>query len=158
MNELPTTATGTLSLLPETKQQVKDFARKVKEEVLSGFADPLEFYIRWKAISAMFELVEKDADIKAAVLKEAEKHGKSFDFHGARVTIKEAGVRYDFSQCGCADWHFHANAVESHKNNLRNVEDFLKHVPETGTADPETGEIVYPPARKSTTIVSIELK
>lgn len=159
METLPTTASGTLSLMPETKDEIKSFANILKAELLTGWESPLKTYVKIKSISMLIDTLESDPDIRAAVLAEAEKYGqKSFEFGEAKVSIKEVGVRYDYTACGCEDWTFHNNAVESHKRNLKQLEEFLKRIPEDGMADPATGEIIYPPAKKSTTSVVIELK
>lgn len=159
MNDLPTTASGTLRLLPESKSEIASFVEAVKSEVLSGFADPLQFEVRMKALETAIEQIRADKDIKAAVLREAEKYNaKTFDAFGAKLSIREAGVRYDFSRCGSADWKFYDDAVKVHTANRKKAEEFLKALPETGMADPDTGEIIYPPVKSSTTIVAIELK
>lgn len=107
----------------------------------------------------MVELVEKDEQIKAAVLREAEKYGaKTFELHGAKVTVKEVGVRYDFSQCGSTAWQQRKEWVDNHTASLKGIEEWLKKLPEKGGVDPDTGEALFPPVRKSTTSVSIELK
>ena len=158
MNELPTTANGTFSLLPQTKAEVNSFFNLLKKEILGGEIDPLQFMVRFQGISELIEMIDKDQDIRRATLNEDDKYGqKTFKLHGATVQVKDVGVRYDFTQCGSADWKFKSDLIESHKANLKKLEEFLKHVPESGMVDPQTGEFIYPPARKSTTTVIIKL-
>ena len=159
MNDLPTTASGTLRMLPETKSEIASFVEAVKTEVLSGFIDPLQFEVRMKALEMAIEQIRADKEIKAAVLSEAEKYNaKTFDAFGAKLSIREVGVRYDFTKCGSTDWKFYDYAVKCQTANRKKAEEFLKALPETGMADPETGEVIYPPTKTSTTTVVIELK
>lgn len=145
--------------MPETKEQIRHFAGMVKDEVMAGYIDPLQFYIRMKAMELLQKEIMDDPDIRAAVMKEADHYNaKTFDAFGAKITVKEVGVRYDFTQCGSADWEQRNRWANEHAEARKKIEDFLKKVPDTGMADPETGEIVYPPARKSTTSVTVELK
>lgn len=158
-DNLPTTATGTLSLMPETKAEVRTFAAKIADEVLAGYIDPLAFHVRLKALEMLLDEVMKDERVRLAVLNQADRYGaKSFDAFGAKIQVKEAGVKYDYSQCGSSEWQQRDQWVKDHTEARKNIETFLKALPDTGMADPETGEIVYPPARTSKTIVSVELK
>lgn len=158
MNDLPTTASGTLNLLPQTKQEINRFVELVKSEVLtSGWISPLEFEIKLKAFETMISDLRQDPEIKAAVLKEAEKHGKSFILNGAKCTVKEVGVKYDYSGCGSSTWSEVNDEINNAKTRLKGIETTLKALPINGLADPYTGEIIFPPAKSSTTQVVIEL-
>ena len=48
--------------------------------------------------------------------------------------------------------------LEAVKADIREREAMLKSLPASGMADPETGEMVYPPARSSRTIIKTTFK
>ena len=90
--------------------------------------------------------------------RELAKYGKRHQFGDCTLEEVEAGVRYDFSGCGdskLSDLYAlrDANAAE-----IKGREAMLKALPASGMADPETGEMVYPPARSAKTTIKTTFK
>ena len=162
METLPSTVIGTLRLFPETKAQQTDFVEKLIYEVTEGDADPL----RAEAIIVNLESVCKkyraDSRVKEAVLKEAERYHKAElqNIYNAKFTIKEVGVKYDFSECG----HGKYNDLCAHINSLLEIKKELEtemklHTKNWVFTDIDTGETyeVCPPSKTSTTAVAVEI-
>ena len=139
-----------ISLLPSTKQQVEDFARKQSEAILSGEVDPVEWAVKLKAIEKALELIK--ANTKELVVEEAQKYGKSFNQHGAKIVVCEQGTRYDFS--GDPIWIRLNESLKAREAHLKALKNGLKEI------DTETGEefMAYPPVKKSTTGLTITLE
>ena len=147
INELPVDYVGIGNLVYEAKKMI-----------LSGDHNPLDIEIRLKAMEELVKQLRGDAEIKAAVIAEAEKYGKSFEYGGCKINIREGGVKYDYAATGDSEWAIlEAQAKEiGEKKKMR--EKFLQSIPPSGTVSPETGEHIYPPAKTSQTTVAVTLK
>jgi len=141
-------ATSVITLMPENKEQIEMFALKVKQAVLNGTINPLELDVRLKAIEETVTSIRKDKEVKSEIVKEASKYGKSFDFRNAKITISERGT-YDFSND--AEW-------KTLKEKIKERELFLKSIPEEGTVDIKTGEVIYRPPQNYTDIITYKFK
>jgi hypothetical protein len=112
---------------------------------------------------------------KAIVLDDAEKHGKSFQYHNAKVDIREVGVKYDYSGCGSSILAELYRKQEAINDEIKEWEAYLKAIPASGVVNfvqkryenpdgsvviESTGEVEthYPPAKTSTTSVAVTLK
>ncbi len=148
-------ALNTFNQMPATKEESKEFARQIKDIILSGEVDPLDFAIHLKAIENFIEALKKDNHVKEAILDEAEKHGeKTFTKLNAKITICEAGVKYSYED----DKHDVLTARKKKIDlEIKAREAYLKQLKEP-EIDKKTGEIKAIPANKtSTTIVKIQL-
>lgn len=162
-------ATSALALMDMTKPQRKAFAEQVIEAIENGKVSPLKVHCQ---VKAMENLLKQFTDKKeggalaekysAHLLEEAQRNGKTFEYHNGTFTIKEAGHKYDWSQCGDAQLLADMQQAEELEARIKERQEFLKKVPAKGltSVDQETGEAVtlYPPAVKSTTTVSVTLK
>lgn len=146
--------------LPQTAAQADEFTRQIVADLEAGELDPLKFKIFLKAFERFLDGVKPTLDKMAR--DEAEKYGeKSFELMGAKVELKEAGTRYDFSQCGWPVWERKKSALKQVELEVKQCEEFLKGVKSSiSLNDEETGEVVtvYPPMKKSSSIVQITLK
>lgn len=113
----------------------------------------------------MEEIIKKiaaDDGYKAAVLTEAEKHGKSFDYQSAKFTVRETAVSYDYQNCNDSVLFEMMEQAERLAESIKLRQDFLKTIPEGGltVVDEETGETykVYSPIKRSTTSVAVTLR
>jgi len=145
--------------LPETKSQVKDYTKLIKESVLNGEVEPLMFAAQVSALEQLFKALKSDHLIKDVILEEAEKYGaKSFEQGNAKYQIKEVGVKYDFS--GCNDFELiginDALAELTAKKKAR--ETFLKTISPEMEIYGSDGVQVFAPLKTSTTQVVIILK
>jgi len=160
-NDLTTTAI--LALFKTNKEQRLSFAIDLMEKIASGFVNPLDVHLQIKCMEDIIKLLTENPQYKKAVLEESQKYGeKSFEFHNAKVEIKEVGVKYDYSVCGDTDWELHNQAKTSAENSLKERQKFLATVPQKGLqiVNSLTGEVetIYPPVKSSTTAIAVTLK
>jgi hypothetical protein len=156
-------APSILALFETNKEQRQSFVKNVLSNIESGEANPLKIHLQVKNMEQCIKMLTDDPQYKEAVLEEAGKHGgKSFDFHNAKIEVKEVGVKYDFSNCGDAKMAKLHEELEALKKKVKDREDFLKKAPIEGTPvlDEDTAELVtiYPPSKSSTTSVAVTLK
>jgi hypothetical protein len=127
-----------------TKTQIDFFTRKALDEIDTGLYNPLSIHLCLKAMEDLIKKIKEG--IAEQVMLEAEKYGKSFEYHGAKVQISERRS-YDFS---------HDSKWSELNKELKQREELLKHFSDP-LADPETGETIYPPQLKVTSIITISL-
>lgn len=136
-------------------------ARQVVNDLAEGKADPVQTHYNIKCIEELVKNILNDGQYKAMVLNEAEKHGKSFEFQNSKIEIKETAVKYDFTVCNDPQWHKLEAEILALKDKQKERELFLKTLkPEGIDIVDENGEVytMYPPAKSSTTSVSVTLK
>ena len=153
------TALTTLRLMPFSKKQVEIFATQINDSLINGEVDPLELAIYFKSIEKVIESVK--SNLSELALKEAEKHGKSFEFKGAKIDIKELGTKYDYSGTGDPYYTKFSEQTKELSEKIKSRETFLKSLNDKMIIiDEETGETftIYPPIKKSTTGITISLK
>ena len=145
-----------------TKEERTQVVREIFQELLEGRINPMELHIRMKSIEEVVKQLTSMPAYKAIVLDDAEKHGKSFQYHNAKVDIREVGVKYDYSGCGSgalADLYEKQDAIN---DAIKDLEMYHKQLPTSGiqVVIPSTGEVEthYPPAKTSTTSVAVTLK
>ena len=139
MSETQLTAIRTLSGLPATRDQQKEFAGKLKNEMLSGNFNPLQAHIFIKSVIDTIKEVLDDKEVKDYVMEEARKHNeKTFEFAGAKVTVANKPT-YDYS--GCADLVY--NAMVADMNKLKEQMKAREAVLKTGV-NADTGETFAP--------------
>ena len=136
-------------------------ARQVVNDLAEGKADPVQTHYNIKCIEELVKNILNDSQYKMMVLNEAEKHGKSFDFQNSKIEIRESAVKYDYSACNDPDWQKLEAEILALKDKQKERELFLKTIKPSGIdIIDENGEIytLYPPAKSSTTSVSVNLK
>ena len=145
-----------------TKEERTQVVREIFQELLEGRINPMELHIRMKSIEEVVKQLTSMPAYKAIVLDDAEKHGKSFQYHNAKVDIREVGVKYDYSGCGngaLADLYEQQERLSAV---IKEHETYHKALPISGVkvVFEATGEVEthYPPAKTSTTSVAVTLK
>ena len=167
------TAPSIMALFETNKEQRSAFVQKFVEAMEEGQVNPLDAHLQLKAMEDIINsLLTKDpaknklnhqyASIYMdAVMSEAEKHGKSFELHQSKISIGEAGVKYDFSICNDPEWDDLNSQIEVLKGQIKDRETFLKTVPYKGLElVTEEGEVltIYPPKKTSTTVLKVTLR
>lgn len=153
-----------LSVYPATKAEQQAIASDIADAIVDGKINPLEGICKLKALKDTCEIALKDKGVVDAVLTEADKYGKNeqISYNGAKINIRETGVKYDYSMCGdqtLIDLYAQRDEIVS---KIKEREEWLQSVPLNGFeyADPNTGEMVklYRPAKSSTTSFAITFK
>lgn len=153
------TVTEVLTLLPESKDQVESFATILNSCIDNGEISALRVALIKKAFDEVFDRLPS---LKELALAEAEKYGeKKFSYHGAKIEIRELGVKFDFANCGDIIHSRLSEKLHEAETASKERESMLKTL--TGSiilTDEDSGEMytVYPPTRKSTTGIAISFK
>ena len=98
--------------------------------------------------------------LREYVINELSKYQKGQDItkHGATFQLKEAGVSYDYSGCGHAQYNELKQQIAILNEQCKEIEKFLRTIKDSMTVvDESTGEIItiHAPIRRSTTTYSI---
>ena len=145
-----------------TKEERTQVVREIFNELLEGRINPMELHIRMKCLEEVVKQLTSMPAYKAIVLDDAEKHGKSFQYHNAKVEVKEMGHKYDYTMSGSAELDTMYRQQEQIAAKIKELETYHKGLPSSGiqVLNPSTGEVEthYPPAKTSTTSVAVTLK
>jgi hypothetical protein len=115
---------------------------------------PLEMLVRAEAVVQLLEGVR--ADMKDLVLDALAKYpGGKAEILGSDMAIFESGIKYIYDQD--YTWTKLNTEVESLKYALKEREKMLRSIT-SSVVDPETGEMVHPAPKVSTTTFKISLK
>lgn len=155
-------ATSIVALFDTDKEQRKSFADSIVNEIMEGNKNALDIHVQLKMIESLLKDINDRPEYKTALLEEAQKHGKSFTFHSAKVEVKEVGTKYDYSQCNDHELVMLENIAKEWTDKVKARQELLKKVPVEGLKqlDEATGEIYYsyPPSKSSTTSVAVTLR
>ena len=144
--------------IPVTKTGQNELRELMKNSLADGEVNPIEAVVK-----SMYEVLSsflKDDDVKELVVNECEKYGKGEtpSFAGAKVQVKETGVKWDYTDCGDPVYDSLSIQMEELKQRMKQRESYLKTITERKTEiDEATGEIytILPPVRTATTSYSI---
>lgn len=139
------------------KEIIKETSLALLNDIDEGHMHPLQVAAQFKFIEDVISNVKEE--LRQRVVAEQDKYGKEkMTYHGATFDIKEAGVKYDYSQCDDVIWNDLKQQLDALNDKMKEREAFLKALKERFTyIDESTGEIVtlYPPQKKSTTTYAI---
>ena len=140
-----------------TKETIKEQSLALLKDLDEGHFSPLHLAAQLKFVEDVITNIKEE--VRQRVIAEQDKYGKeAMTYYGARFDIKEAGVKYDFTECNDDIWNDIYQQMEALNEKRKEREAFLKTLKERFTyIDESTGEIVtiYPPQRKSTTTYAI---
>ena len=145
-------------ILSPNMKSAAEMAEMAISAVVNGDIDPITAHIAVSRMEAAIKLYRDNEDVRRITLDELDKYGKAATFGDCRLDIAETGVRYDYSNCGDSKLSAMYETLEALKADIKAREDMLKHLQPQGAADPETGEIMYPPARSSKTAIKTPFK
>jgi hypothetical protein len=154
--------TTNLSLFQTSKSERSEFVAQILKDIENGVTDALKVHLQIKCMEDIIKGVTGSADYKEALLDQAQKHGKRFNYQNAEWEIRETGVSYDYGTCGDVVYDTLARQIQELEAKLKERAEWLKAIPEGGMSvvDEETGETwrVIKPMKKSTTAVAVKLK
>lgn len=143
------TATSYLFQFGNTKEEINKFTEQVQMEAIEGLVDPQKFH---GIVTALIKGLQGAIDHNKANLPQ-----EKCEAYGFKFTQKEAGVRFDFSNCNHPKWNELSNKEAQIKDDKKSIEDTLKTLKDPMQMVTDDGEIVTvnPPIKKSTTIVEV---
>ena len=157
MNQL---SKETLGLFATDKAQREVFANDIVNRIQVGEIDSINVHLQLKAMEEIIKQIQSNATYKKTLLEDAEKYGKSFDKYNGKFTIKEVGVKYDYSKCNDSILLELEEKAAELDAEIKERQAFLKTVPSSGIDIIDfNGEVlkVYPPSKSSTTSVTVQL-
>lgn len=146
-----------IQLLRETAP-IRELADQAISAVVDGHVDPIIAWCNIRRLKSAIELFEKDPQVMDITLRELSKYGQRQRFGDCMLEEVETGVRYDFSMCGDSKLSDLYAVRDANAADIKAREAMLKNLPLSGMADPETGEMVYPPARSAKTTIKTTFK
>lgn len=146
-------------LIIQDTRSIADIVASATTNIIEGYVNPIEAYAVLTDYEKAIAQIKDNPQVRDICLRELSKYGKDGVTIGEYTyTEAEAGVKYDYSNCGSSEY---AELLESRTqidNRLKQIEKALKVMPVSGMADPETGEMWYPPVKSSKTIIKATKK
>lgn len=152
------TATSIVALFDTNKEQRQSFVSALIADIKEGNRNPLDIHMQIKCMDDIVKQITANDEYRAILLEEAGKYGKSFEYKNAKVETKETGVKYDYSQCNDEIYNAMVAEAENLSKRIKQREKMLQTIPASGMADPESGAMIYPASKSSTTTVAVTLK
>lgn len=146
-----------IQLLRETATPAV-LAQNAIQAVLEGEVDPITAHINVSKMELAIKAFKNDERVRDLTIRELWKYGKKGVFGDCTMEEAEAGVKYDYSECGDSRLEELYAMRQALDADIKEREAFLKSIPPSGVADVETGEVVYPPAKSSKTIIRTTFK
>lgn len=143
-----------LSTIEPSKFSIEMLKSQIVTHFIETGESPLELLVKSEAVSQLLDGIR--ADLKEIVIEELSKYpqGKA-QVLGSELAKMESGVKYiydqDYTWCKLND------EIESRKFALKEREKMLRSIT-APMVDPETGEVVHPATKISTTTFKISLK
>lgn len=144
-------------LLLNTKSAA-EMAEMAVSAVVNGDIDPIKAHINVSRMEAAIKLYKDNEDVRRITIDELAKYGKTATFGDCKLEEAETGIRYDFTACGDSKLAELYDRMNQLKAEIKGREDMLKHLQPQGAADPDTGEIMYPPVKSSKTTIKTTFK
>lgn len=136
-----------------SKKEINSLITTVVSEVNEGYRNPLETVVKLKAISKVADGI--CSDIMEQATNEASKYSKNEKVYGAKIDVRESGVKYDYSRS--QTWRDLVEEKQALEAQIKEVEAAMRVASEHNPyVDITTGEVFTTPAPKqSKTIVAV---
>lgn len=146
-------------LIIQDTRSVADIVESAVSNIVEGNIDPMQAYAVLTTFERAIANIKDNMQVRDICLRELSKYGKQGATIGDLVFTKaEAGVKYDYSNCGSSEYAELQEAKAGIDSRLKEIEKALKAMPISGMANPETGEMWYPPVKTSKTIIKATTK
>ncbi|MEG2064699.1 MAG: hypothetical protein RRY23_06100 [Alistipes sp.] len=129
--------------------------------IMQGDIDPIKAHINVSRMEQAIKIYKADKNVRDITLRELSKytdHCKGYAFGDCVLQEKEVGQKYDYTACGDSTREKMIAELEALSQRIKEREQMLKALPLSGLADPETGEMLFPPAKSSTTTITTTFK
>ena len=147
---------------PKNKIDQQMLANDIILPVIEGEVNPIDAFVKAKALQDALKIVTDDDRIKDLVITEVEKYGNKTDYNSASLQIKEVGVRYDYTVCNDQIYNDLIFMLNDIKEQIKLREKYLSGIPSEGTTIvyEQTGEVrtIYPPIKQGSQGITITFK
>lgn len=144
-------------LLRET-QTIAQLSQQAINAITEGVIDPITAHINLSRMEAAIKQVKDNGQVKDITLRELAKYGKKQAFGDCTLEEVEAGVKYDYSACNDSTLAELEEMKAKIDAQIKERQQMLKCIPISGMVSPDTGEVVYPPAKSSKTTIKTTFK
>lgn len=144
-------------LLRET-QTIAQLSQQAINAITEGVIDPITAHINLSRMEAAIKQVKDNGQVKEITLRELAKYGKKQSFGDCTLEEIEAGVKYDYSGCNDSTLAELEDMKAKIDAQIKERQQMLKCIPVSGMVSPDTGEVVYPPAKSSKTTIKTTFK
>jgi hypothetical protein len=149
-------AISTLTALPLTRESQKDYIKQVKTSLLNGYVEPFEAAKMLKSFEDIIKALRADSEINELISNEADNYTeKAIEVNGCKFTKCEKPT-YDFMACEDSVWR-ELNIESVRINTLKKERETLLKSLKSEIVNPDTGEVIKPPTKKSTSYISVTL-
>lgn len=143
-----------LSTIEPSKFNISLLQTTIVEHFKETGDSPLEMLVKAEAVIQLLEGIR--ADLKELVIDELAKHpGAKADVLGSEMSRIESGVKYIYDSD--SEWQRLNQEAEAKIFARKEREKMLRSIP-SPMVDPESGEVIHPAAKISTTTFKISLK
>lgn len=145
--------------MPENKDSLALYISNLKSEILAGNENPLKIAKLLKVLEEIVKTLREDLQIKELILKEAEKYTeKTIKNYGAEFCKKEAGVKYDYTECNDNQWNELSQKIHELSLQKKEREQFLNKITPEIVVFNDEGVRIEPPLKTSQSIVTVSIK
>ena len=139
-----------------TSENINSFAEKMIYEIKESIINPLEAYAQIKILETAFDKVKKEtSDI---IQDEVSKLNKGEKYYGFEWQVIEAGIKYDYSECGHSELNQINKDIETLTERKKAIENALKGANRVTIIDEITGEVCNMPVKRCTTTIKMTKK
>lgn len=144
-----------------TKDVISAYAKELIDSIYEGNVNALDIAVRVKFMEDVITSI-KDK-LRDSVIEQCSKYQKGEDIvhYNGEFAIKEAGVKYDYTNCNDPELNDIVKEIERLTELRKEREKFLRAIKTSITTCCElTGEVItlFPPIKSSTTTYSIKWK
>ena len=142
--------------IPKDKADLELKISQISDLIIDGYMNPIECEISLKKFEELAAGVRKK--VRDNLLLELDKYtGKTITAFGADIT-KSSRSTLDYSTCN--DFELQELQIEADKLNakVKARQEMLKNIVPMSVVNPETGEYLNPPSKKTTEVITIKIK
>lgn len=151
-------ALSVFGLMPENKAQINSFIQAAKNEILSGEYNPIKVEVQLKIMEELISGLRKDAEIRNQLLTELDKYTeKTIAVYGTDIT-KSSRTTLDYSTCNDSELQNLQIEADEINAKVKARQEMLKNIVPMSVVNPETGEYLNPPSKKTTEVITIKIK
>lgn len=153
------TALSTISILPSNKEELYKFSRTLKDEIIADEKETLPILGKLKVIEKVIKDVLEDKEVKERFLRDrlAYSEKEIVKFNGIDFSVREAGVKYEYSASGDIKWMDLDKKIKELTEARKEREKLLQNIPLEGLVDPDNGNYITRPPKSSETMVIVKI-
>ena len=145
-----------INLMPERKEQIKEFNRQLKCNLMGGYVEPLKLLAQLKSMEKCLSEFLKDKEVSDVFL-DSMQGDKNRQDYGCLFEVCETGVSYEYNVS--SEWSEIEDKIKALRDEQKLIETRLKTASaKTPIVDSVSGELIYGIQRSSRTIVKTTLK